>query len=337
MHLVPLSELDDDHFESALAVQQRAELAADPGAPPITGPELRTWAVHDRTEGNRHDRLAVIDGARARAVVHLELEMDEANRHRANVEVFGAVWDIDAATIGLVGALDIARAEGRRVITGWGPNTVEEHRFWTGVGATLSFRERMSALDLTAVDTDRMDAWIAEGARRAPDVTLVRWVDRCPDEHLAPWIESQLAMNDMPHEGLDINAWEVDEGDVRDDEATARDLGLRVMSVLAVDAEGRAAGHTRVFVIPARPAASYQWDTAVVDRHRGRGIGKWVKADMWRWLRAEEPAVTRLTTGNAQSNDAMLAINVAMGYEPVVEYGAWQAPIEDMLGTLTRP
>ena len=30
-------------------------------------------------------------------------------------------------------------------------------------------------------------------------------------------------------------------------------------------------------------------------------------------------------------------IDVAMGYEPVVEYGAWQAPIEDMLGTLTRP
>ena len=107
-------------------------------------------------------------------------------------------------------------------------------------------------------------------------------------------------------------------------------LGVQVMSMLAVDADGRGAAHTRVHVVPERPAASYQWDTAVVDRHRGRGLGKRIKADMWRWLRAEEPAVTRLTTGNAQSNDAMLAINVAMGYRPVLEFAAWQAQVADV-------
>lgn len=110
---------------------------------------------------------------------------------------------------------------------------------------------------------------------------------------------------------------------------------LRVMTMLAVDLDGRAAAHTRVHVNPTRPTASYQWDTAVADRHRGRGIGKWIKAAMWRWLREAEPAATRLTTGNAPSNDAMLAINVAMGYEPLVEYGAWQAPTDEMRATLS--
>ncbi|MEZ5245089.1 MAG: GNAT family N-acetyltransferase [Acidimicrobiales bacterium] len=335
MHVVPLTELDDDLFASALAIQQRDEMATDPAIPPITGPELLRFAHHDRTEGNRHERFAVIDGDRARALVHLELELDEANAHRANIEMFGAAVDRDAGTIGLIAALDIAEADNRTVITGWGPNTDGGHHFWTSMGASLDFRERVSALDTTAVDAALMDRWITEGSRRAPDVEIVRWVDACPDEYMTPWIESQMAMNDMPHEGLDINDWNVDVDDVRQEEETMRTLGLRVMSVLALDDGGRAAGHTRVHVNPTRPSASYQWDTAVVDRHRGRGIGKRVKAEMWRWLRTEEPDATRLTTGNAQSNDAMLAINVAMGYEPVIEYGAWQTSLAEMRAALS--
>ena len=335
MHIVPLAELDGPRFDSALAVQQRDEVATDPAVPPITGPELRRWALHDRTEGNRHERDVVLDGDEARALVHAELEMDDANTHRANVEIFGAALDPEAGAVGLRAAVEVAEQDGRTLLTGWGPNTEPEDRFWTDLGATLSFRERVSALDMTAVDGALMDEWIADGARRAADVEIIRWVDRCPEAYMAPWIESQLAMNDMPHEGLDINAWDLDEDDVRADEETHIRLGLRVMSMLAVDAEGRAAAHTRVHVNPVRPSASYQWDTAVVDRHRGRGIGKWIKAEMWRWLRAEEPAATRLTTGNAQSNDAMLAINVAMGYVPIVEYGAWQAPIDTVRARLS--
>lgn len=334
MRVLPVTQLDDAQFESALAVQQRHELATDPDIPPITGPELHRWARHDRTEGNRHERFAVLDGDAARALVHVEIELDDANSHRANVEIFGAAADHDAGRVGLRAALDVAAAEKRTLITGWGPTTEDESAFWSGLGATLAFRERVSGLDLTAVDGDLMAAWIAEGTRRAPDIEMVRFVDECPDEHMAAWIESQLAMNDMPHEGLDINAWEIDEHDVREEEATTRALGLRVMCVLALDDDGRAAAHTRVHVNPARPAASYQWDTAVIDRQRGRGIGKWIKADMWQWLRRAEPEVTRLSTGNAQSNDAMLAINVAMGYEPIIEYGAWQSPIDELRARL---
>jgi hypothetical protein len=88
-----------------------------------------------------------------------------------------------AGAFGLRAAIEVAQQDGRTLLTGWGPNTEREDRFWTG---TL------------------MDEWIADGARRA-------------------------------------------------------------------------AGHT-------------------------------------------------------QRNDAMLAINVAMGYSPTVEYGAWQAPI-DAVGT----
>lgn len=335
MQVVPLTRLDDELFRRALAVQQREEIANDPAIPPITEAELRRYARDDRTEGNRHERFGVVDGDEVRALVHLELEIDEANEHRAGAEIFGAADDPAAGRVGLGAALDLAEADGRTLITGWGPNTEAHRDFWNGVGAELRLRERISALDMPAVDGGLMDKWVSDGEQRAPDVRIIRWIGACPDTLMAPWLESILAMNDMPFEGLDINAWDMDEDDVREEEDAMDALGKRVLNMLAVDTDGRAAGHTRVHVLPDRPEASYQWDTAVVDRHRGRGVGKRLKADMWRWLRADEPDSIRLTTGNAQSNEAMLAINVAMGYTPVLEFGAWEAPIATVRATLS--
>jgi hypothetical protein len=41
--------------------------------------------------------------------------------------------------------------------------------------------------------------------------------------------------------------------------------------------------------------------------------------------------VSVIETYNAQSNDHMLAINVAMGFRPHRTYTGWQAPIGDVL------
>ena len=56
--------------------------------------------------------------------------------------------------------------------------------------------------------------------------------------------------------------------------------------------------------------------TVVLASHRGQGIAKRLKAEMWRWLRDDEPQVTGLRTGNAHSNAAMLAINDEMASAP---------------------
>ena len=86
------------------------------------------------------------------------------------------------------------------------------------------------------------------------------------------------------------------------------------------------AGATEVFVNRHRPECSWQWSTVVLAPHRGRGIAKRLKAEMWQWLRNDEPQVTGLRTGNAHSNAAMLAINDEMGFRPVHPMGTWQAP-----------
>jgi mycothiol synthase len=322
---MPLSQLDDDLFSSALSVVQRYEHGIDPIEPPITTEELRLIAADDRTDGNRHERVAVIDGDQVRAVAHLELELDEANAHFASTEIFGAGPDPDAGRVALAALMDVAEADGRTTLMTWGPTTAAEAAFWTDLGAEQRYTERMSALEVGEVDEQLMAAWIAQRIDRAADVELVRWVGRCPSAHLDAWIESRTAMNDAPKEGIEFNDWTLDAGDIREEEDARRVLGTTVMSLLALDPDGEPVGHTSVHVNTHRPAASFQWDTVVLDHHRRRGVGRWLKAEMWRWIRNDEPDVSRLRTGNAASNDSMLSINVGMGYREAAILGAWQA------------
>jgi len=329
MKSVLLQDLDEALFESALLLQQREELKTDPDTPPITAEELRRAAVDDRTDGNIHERTAVVDGDQVRALTHLELENDEDNAHLASCEIYGADEDPGAAQVAIRHVLDTAIGDGRTSLIGWGPNTEGQHDFWSSIGAERKLLERVSALDVTAVDAALMASWIDQRTERAADVELVRWVGPTPDEHMDAWAVSRTAMNDAPKDDLDINDWEMDADDIREDEDARAALGTRLMHILGLDPDGRPVGHTSIHVNPFRPAASWQWDTVVLDAHRRRGIGRWLKAEMWQWLREAEPEVTRLCTGNAQSNDPMLSINVAMGFFPVAEFAAWQTPIGD--------
>ena len=62
---------------------------------------------------------------------------------------------------------------------------------------------------------------------------------------------------------------------------------------------------------------AWQWQTIVLPEHRGHRLGMLVKVANLDHLRAHEPAVTVIHTGNADSNAPMLRVNVAMGFVPV--------------------
>ena len=57
--------------------------------------------------------------------------------------------------------------------------------------------------------------------------------------------------------------------------------------------------------------------TAVVRKHRGHRLGLLVKAAMLDWLAEAEPGIGRIVTGNAAVNRWMIAINEALGFDPL--------------------
>lgn len=75
--------------------------------------------------------------------------------------------------------------------------------------------------------------------------------------------------------------------------------------------------------------AGYRLDWVPSETHRGKGIGKWVKARMVERILREMPEARIIRTENPGSNAAMLAINVGMGFRPAWKEVLWQMPLAD--------
>jgi len=103
---------------------------------------------------------------------------------------------------------------------------------------------------------------------------------------------------------------------------TAARRGERLLTVAALTGtDDQVAGYTRLVLPaagqgpPAEPAR--QLDTAVLPAHRGHGLGLWLKAAMLHRVREEQPAVTEITTGTAEDNRQLHALDAALGYRPL--------------------
>ena len=323
MRIADARSLDDADFAAALELQQRLDRERDPGLPVTPAAELRGVFDDDTTDYARHQRIVAFAGATAAAIGHLELPVDPGNLALAQVEITPADDEVTAAV--LAELLRRARADGRTSVIAWGDHTPQRHNFWTSLGAELRYTEQESSLDMDAVDPELMQRWINAGPG---DLELVRWARRCPNQWIDALVVTANAMKDAPTDDLDMADTVVDASMVRAEIEARAACGLEYQGVLAVTADGEAAGTTEVFVNRHRPAASWQWSTVVLPAHRGRRIGRWLKAAMWQRLRASEPEVTGLQTGNAASNAHMLAINTEMGFRPAHLMGCWQTDME---------
>ena len=97
---------------------------------------------------------------------------------------------------------------------------------------------------------------------------------------------------------------------LKQEERAAATAGLERWACYAVnDATGDWVGLTDIVVNSAAPERVHVGNTAVEPAHRGRALGKWLKAAMTQQALDELPAAHWLVTSNAASNEAMLSIN----------------------------
>lgn len=212
---------------------------------------------------------------------------------------------------------DEARRLGRTKVGvgGWADPVADAFAASRGYSPAISNVQRRQ--DLRSLDWARVEG-LHEGARaRAGDYELVRRVGPTPPEELPALAEMTAAINDAPLEDLDLE----DEVFPPERVAVYEDTQLRIgrlYRVLARHREsGELAGHTVVVVERSRPWIGGQHDTSVVRAHRGHRLGLLLKAEMLRWLREAEPQLATVDTWNARSNDHMIGVNEALGYEVV--------------------
>jgi mycothiol synthase len=207
--------------------------------------------------------------------------------------------------------------------------------FLRALGAELRMVERRSVCRLEDLDRALLEAWVRRARERGAGYTLLAWDGPCPEELIDPFIELRHVMNTAPLEALERDDDRFTPERWRELESKWLAAGYDWWTICARhDGSGELAGFTELFFPGRWPEMAYQEDTGVWPKHRNRGLGRWLKAAMALRVLDERPAVTRIETWNAGSNQAMLGINVAMGFRPLENWGDWQLPTEQARAAL---
>lgn len=320
----------DDELEAVAALVTGVLRDAIPGERPYPASELAADLRHHRAYEEIRLGLAT-EGGRVVGAALLELDHSGSNRHLAWVQHL--VVDPERRALGTGRRLldlvcDAVRADARTTIVHDAPRDSEPATaFAERAGATRGLVDHQNRLLVAGLDRPMLEGWVARAAERAGGYSLVAFDGHCPDELVDDFARLSAVMDTAPR----TDVWEdttVTASMVRDSEAALRAKGGTTWTVCARDdATGGLVGFTVIGFLPHRPWLAHQEDTGVEPAHRGRGLGRWLKATNALRLLDERPEVEVVETWNAEVNAPMLSINHAMGFRRVAAWQQWELPV----------
>ena len=325
MRIERLDLADGDLVRACHEVLVAAQEADDPVWPAQSADNYRLWLAES---GRSRDPVEVWfapdpDGGPVGGLVHILLPQLE-NRGRAWViPVVAPAWRRRG-----IGRELLRHAAAR--VTAHGRSAMDSSAligsagaaFADAVGATGVLAEARRVLDLRKAPAGEFARLRATAAERAAGYRVISWIGPTPEGYVEQIAGLLTAMNDAPAAAeWDDEQWDADRVRERWD-GWMRVSPSHAYSVAALhEATGEMAALTQVRVDPTVPSWGNQGLTVVTRPHRGHRLGLLVKAAMVEWLADTEPTLERIGTGNAPSNQYMIAVNETLGYE-LAEPGA---------------
>jgi GNAT superfamily N-acetyltransferase len=224
--------------------------------------------------------------------------------------------------------LDHLEQAGRRRFDTWVKTGDPAETLLERLGLKAAYHERRSRLTIADLDMGLMRSWVERAAERAGDYELRYFETPYPEEIIEGYCDLAFIMNTAPREDF-VSEDEVLTPEMwRDTEATVLGEKSTLHTYIAVHQPTQEyVGYTTIKTQELQPDLAWQWDTGVHPEHRNRGLGRWLKAAMIDKIVADYPAMDRVDTFNAGSNEPMLDINIAMGFKPVHLSQAWQGDL----------
>jgi mycothiol synthase len=225
------------------------------------------------------------------------------------------------------GAADLARRDGRRRLDWNTPvHSGGARAFSLAIRAEPRDVIEQNRVPTASLDRAVLEGWVAQARDRAAAYELVGWDEVCPEPYLEAFIALGTVMDDAPgNRPEDAVGRSTARYRQAEEHALLRGPYWRLCARHRVD--GSLVGYTELQPDLGPPHIARQGDTGVVPAHRGRGIGRWLKAVNALRLLDERPEARALETFNAAGNEPMLSINRAMGFGVVCRWQQWSLPI----------
>jgi hypothetical protein len=205
------------------------------------------------------------------------------------------------------------------------PASVPAAGFAAAHGYDLAQLERISSLTVVGRAGEFRSAVDARAAEaNALGYRLELWTDRTPAGLVDAYAAARARMAlDVPAGGITIDEERWDAARVREREEESLGGGRTLLVAAAVAPDGAVAGYTEL-ELPLGREIAYQSDTLVVGAHRGHGLGMLTKLANLARLAEVAPERTEVYTWNADENEHMLAINIALGFRRCGLEAVWQ-------------
>ncbi len=226
-----------------------------------------------------------------------------------------------------------ASAEGFTALGVEVPGDTTAIEFYEKFGFARAFTEIRSVLNLGSVDwyaLGEVAAGIGAGYR-------IDFYAQSPPEELYPaYAAAKAEVRETYDLGdLELRPSSYEPQRLRASIQTLAARGLKLYVVFAVhEKTGEVAGLTEVVVPQQHPTRADQYDTVVVPRHRGYGVGRAIKARMLFELRSAEPGLTQVQTWNATVNEPLIRVNQELGFVADRQWHEYDVEVADLAARL---
>ncbi|WP_455141931.1 GNAT family N-acetyltransferase [Candidatus Hodarchaeum mangrovi] len=225
-----------------------------------------------------------------------------------------------------------AKTEGKSIFQSWGtPNNSSS--FFEHLGGQKASKEEENRLQLSDVDWQMVQTWCSEGKQRTENVKL-EYFETVPEQDIKEFSQIYTeVMNQVPKEDLE---WEFNETPEvrRNHEARHKKLGTIWTTIISREGDGTISGLTETYYYPDRQTIVFQGLTGVKVAYRGRGLGKWLKAEMLTYIKENFPKATTIGTDFALVNEPMISINRRLGFKPYKIWVGYKFSVDQLIQTI---
>lgn len=216
-----------------------------------------------------------------------------------------------------------------------GADTPHGNAFCEHFDFQVAGRARENRLTLADVDWAMVETWNSDGVDKSPDTEIITF-DGLYDDDLEAYADIYTEVfNQMPQDDMEAANQTYTPERMRQMAEMHVERGRIWMTKITREPNGDISGLTEIIYDPDRPNRISQILTGVREEHRGRGLGKWLKANMLLQIREQYPDVEYVSTGNADSNAPMLSINDRLGFKVHKDHTMYKAQISDLQSRLS--